>query len=315
MPNPKRRTKRPPARDIAQEITAKLIARLEEGGPLPWRRPWQSSASAMPLRVTGDAYKGVNHFLLAIETACSGYTSPFWMTFRQAKELGGSVRKGERSSTVVYYGQAPKKDEPAEQSDGEEGSTYRFLKGYAVFNSDQIDDLPERFHPVAGEIDTGVRANELLYGFFDRMPFDIDHGFEYAAYQEMQDRIVMPDPSRFESEGAYFSTLGHEAIHSSGIRNRLARECFANYHADKEARAAEELIAEIGCLMVNAHLGIAGEHIDNHAAYVASWLAALKSDKRHIFKAAAAAQIACDWLISKGGSVARAEDDNAQVAA
>ena len=103
MPNPKRRTKRLPARDIAQEITDKLIARLEEGGPLPWRRPWQSSATATPLRVTGEAYKGVNHFLLAIETACSGYTSPFWMTFKQAKEFGGSVRKGERSSTVILY--------------------------------------------------------------------------------------------------------------------------------------------------------------------------------------------------------------------
>lgn len=302
MPNPNRRTKRPPPRDIAQEITDRLIARLEEGGPLPWRRPWQSSATALPLRVTGDAYKGVNHFLLSIETACSGYTSPFWMTFKQAKELGGSVRKDERSSTVVYYGQAPKKGEPAEPSDGEDGGTYRFLKGYAVFNSDQIDDLPERFHPAAGKIDTGVSADEGLYSFFERMPFEISHGHEYAAYQEMQDRIVMPDASRFESEGAYFATLGHESVHGTGVRGRLDRTCFADYHSDRQARAAEELVAEIGSMMLTAHLGIVGEHVDNHAAYVASWLAALKSDKRHIFKAAAEAQRACDWLLDRAGA-------------
>ena len=301
MPNPKRRTKRPPPRDIAQEITDRLIARLEEGGPLPWRRPWQSSATALPLRVTGDAYKGVNHFLLSIETACSGYTSPFWMTFKQAKELGGSVRKGERSSTVVYYGQAPKKGEPAEPSDGEDGGTYRFLKGYAVFNSDQIDDLPERFHPVAGEIDTGVRADKRLYRFFERMPFEISHGHEYAAYQEMQDRVVMPDASRFESEGAYFATLAHESVHGTGVRGRLDRTCFADYHRDDEARAAEELIAEIGAMMLTTRQGINGAHIDNHAAYVKSWLRALKNDKRHIFKAAADAQRACDWLIDHAG--------------
>jgi len=309
MPNPKRSTKRKPARDIAQEITDKLIARLEEGGPLPWRRPWQSSAMAMPLRSTGEAYKGINHMLLGIETACSGYTTPYWMTFRQAKELGGCVRKGERSTTVVYYGTAPKKGEGTESTgadagndgDGGEGGMYRFLKGYAVFNCDQIDSLPERFHPVAGDIDTGVRADEQLSAFFKRMPFGIDHGHEYAAYLEKTDRIVMPDASRFESEGAYFATLAHEGIHGTGVRNRLDRDCFAEYHADKEARAAEELIAEIGSMMLTAHLGIAGEHIDNHAAYIASWLRALKSDKRHIFKAAAAAQLACDWIIAKGG--------------
>lgn len=95
--------KRTTRRDIAQEITDKLIARLEEGGPLPWRRPWQSSAMAMPLRSTGEAYKGINHLLLSIEAYASGYTTPYWMTFRQAKELGGCVRKGERSSMVVLY--------------------------------------------------------------------------------------------------------------------------------------------------------------------------------------------------------------------
>lgn len=294
-------------RDIAQEITNKLIARLEEGGPLPWRRPWRSNAMAMPLRHTGEAYKGVNHLLLAIEAYASGYTTPYWMTFKQAKDLGACVRKGEKSSTVVYYGTAQKKDDSAapnpESNDGaEEGGHYRFLKGYAVFNCDQIDGLPERFHPVAEEVDTGARADASLDAFFGAMPFVISTGHEYAAYREARDEIVMPDVSRFESADAYYATLSHETIHSSGPANRLGRDCFQRYHLDRQARAEEELIAEIGAMMLTARLGIGGEHIDNHAAYVQSWLKALKSDKRHIFKAAAEAQRACDWVMEQGGT-------------
>lgn len=300
MPNPKRK----PPRDIAQEITDKLIARLEEGGPLPWRRPWRSSTMAMPLRHTGAAYKGVNHLLLSIETYASGYTTPYWMTFRQAKELGGMVRKGERSSTVVYYGTAEKKGASGDQAardDVETDSHYRFLKGYAVFNADQVDGLPERFHPAHEEIDTGARSNPELDAFFARMPFAIRTGLDHAAYREMPDEIVMPDVSRFETAGEFYATLGHESIHGTGSKYRLERDCFARYHTDKEARAAEELIAEIGAMMLTAHLGINGEHIDDHAAYISSWLKILKSEKRHIFKAAAEAQRACDWVLAKGG--------------
>lgn len=300
MPVKKRSTK--PARDIAQEITDKLIARLEEGGPLPWRRPWQSSAMAMPLRSTGEPYKGINNLLLHIETACNGYSSPYWMTFKQAKDHGGSVRKGERSSTVVYYGSAPKKsDAAAEGGDGEEGGMYRFLKGYAVFNAAQVDGLPEHFHPVISPIDTGVRMEDRLQGIIDRMPFAVEHGHEFAAYYEHGDRIVMPDASRFESAASHASTLLHEMQHATGITSRLGRDCFARYHADKEAAAEEELVAEIGACQLTARLGIAGEHIDNHAAYVGGWLRRLKSDRRFIFKAAAAAQLGSDWLLDRAG--------------
>jgi len=133
------------------------------------------------------------------------------------------------------------------------------------------------------------------------MPFGVEHGFEYAAYQDARDKIVMPDPSRFESREAYAATMLHEAIHATGIATRLDRDCFARYHSDREARAAEELIAEVGSMMLGARLGVGGEHIDNHAAYVQSWLKALRSDKRYIFKAAADAQRACDWLLSRAG--------------
>ena len=133
-----------PRRDIAQEITDRLVARLEEDGPLPWRRPWRSSVMAMPLRSTGAAYRGINHLLLSIEAFARGYTTPYWMTFRQAQDLGACVRKSERSATVVYYGTASKKDEgekPDDRDGSEDEGLYRFLKGYRVFSADQIDGL------------------------------------------------------------------------------------------------------------------------------------------------------------------------------
>ena len=300
MPVTKRTAKRAPARDIAQEITDKLIARLEEGGPLPWRRPWQSCAASMPLRSTGEAYKGINHLLLGIETACSGYKSPFWMTFKQAKTHGGSVRKGERSSMVVFYGSAPKKgDAAAESGNGEEGGHYRFLKGYAVFNADQVDGLPEHFHPTLSPVDTGVRMEDRMQGIIDRMPFSVEHGHEHAAYVERGDKIIMPDASRFESVGGHAATLLHEMVHATAIKTRLDRECFARYHDDPAQRAEEELIAEVGAMQLGARLGMTGEHIDNHAAYIGGWMRRLKSDKRFIFKAAAAAQTASDWLLDR----------------
>ena len=173
----------------------------------------------------------------------------------------------------IYYGTAKKKGQGATpEQDGEEGDHYRFLKGYAVFNADQVEGLPERYHPAQQEIDTGARPDEALDDFFGRMPFRITGGFDHAAYRGGSDEIVMPDVSRFESTGAYYATICHEATHATGIATRLDRECFARYHTDREERAAEELIAEIGSMMLTAQLGVAGEHIDNHAAYVASWL-------------------------------------------
>ena len=133
------------------------------------------------------------------------------------------------------------------------------------------------------------------------MPFKITHGHEYAAYKEIPDEIVMPDPARFESVGAHAATALHEAAHATGTRDRLNRECFERYHTDKDARAAEELVAEFCSVYLNAHLGVAGEHIDNHAAYLDSWLRHLRRDKRHLFKAAADAQRACDWLLDRAG--------------
>ena len=294
-------------RDIAQEITDKIVERIEEtGGDLPWRKPWKSKAIAHPCRHEGIGYRGINHLILSLEAFARGFTSPYWMTFKQAKEYGGAVMKDEKSSRVVYFGTVGKPEgdgvaKPTASPSGEEGRAYRFLKGYAVFNASQIEDLPDRFYPSEEELDTGSRPIPELEAFFRKLPVAVVQGGERACYRELTDDILMPDISRFDEPKRYYATLAHEHVHSCGVKGRLDRECFARYHGDIKARAEEELIAELGAAFISAELGLTPDHLDDHAAYLASWLKALKSDKRYIFRAAADAQRAADWVFAEAG--------------
>ncbi|WP_258953946.1 ArdC family protein, partial [Cognatishimia activa] len=140
---------RTPKSDASEVITNEII-RIIERGVLPWRKPWTAGGSTRPLRVGGEAYQGVNNFLLTMRTVMAGYSSPYWMTIPQANALGAKVRKGEKSSVVVYYGQSRKQDEAsgdADEADGDEARVFRFQKSYRVFNACQIEGLPDSFHP------------------------------------------------------------------------------------------------------------------------------------------------------------------------
>lgn len=312
-----RRTDKP-RRDHAQEITDRIVSLIETaaetGAILPWRRPWRRAASGAPTRVTGEAYQGVNNFWLGLLGASMGYASPVWMTFRQAQELGGAVRKGEKSAPVVYYGVGGTAEDDSgsdenETSEGERGGRYRFLKGYAVFNCDQIDGLPERFQPVPeAELDAGARPIGEIEAFFARIPVKIETGGERAFYREAGDTVFMPDISRFEDPSRYYAVALHEMAHASGIERRLSRPCFTKYHDDRAERAEEELVAEIASAIAGPRLELPTDHTDDHAAYVASWLAALRNDSRFILKAAANAQRAVDWIFDAAGE-AKAEPD------
>lgn len=292
--------KRTPQRDYAQEITDHIIQLLGPGDQLNWRMPWRRSGGARPLRSCGTAYRGINDFWLSLLGGSSGYGSPFWMTYRQAQELGGQVRKGEKSAPVVYYGTAKcRNSEEGDDAAGPEAEGhYRFLKGYAVFNASQIDGLPEEFYPQE-EIDTGARADDRLEAFFAGLPSPVIHGFDYAAWMPKTDEIRMPDINRFESASHYYATLFHEHAHASGAKGRLERRTLAFYHSDKAVRAEEELIAEIAAAMGGRMIGLPADHIEDHAAYIQSWLRSLKSDKRFIFRAAAEAQRAVDWIFAE----------------
>lgn len=282
-----------PRRDVQQEVTDKIITALE-AGVMPWRKDWVAARGGeFPLRVTGQRYRGINVLILWITAMERGYTSPTWMTFMQAKELGGAVRKGEKSSPVVYYGTAEKDKENAETGETET-DTIRFLKHYNVFNVDQIDGLPAEYH--AGPVDlldTGTRPLDQLEAFFGRVGARIVVDGTPPCYRPQTDTVHMPPASVFTSAEGYYATLAHEVTHWTGHRSRLDR---FDGDRDRAAYAREELVAELGACFVCAELGLAYD-ADNAAAYVASWLSALRNDKRYIFRAAGKAQAAADWIM------------------
>ncbi|WP_316014677.1 ArdC family protein [Roseobacter sp. HKCCA0434] len=274
--------------DIHQEVTDRIIAALEDG-KTPWQCPWVGGGSTMPLRATGQAYRGVNVLMLWARAMQDGYTARRWFTFKQAKELGAQVRKGEKGCKVVYYKVAER-----EREDGTE-ARIPFLKSYTVFNAEQIDGLPETCANDAAEIPLpGTTVSESLQGFFRRAGVTLDHSDERRAYYDIKaDRVHMPNPETFHSEQGYFATLAHESVHWTGAASRLDR--FQTFNTKKDL-AREELVAEIGAAMLCAMLGIENDY-DQNAAYLDSWLDCLREDKRAIFKAATAAQAGADFVM------------------
>lgn len=278
--------------DVYQHVTDQIIASIEAGTPA-WRKPWTGDMPGIPFprRSTGEHYRGINIVMLWITATEKGYRSPFWFTFRQAKDLGAFVRKGEKSSTIVKYGTVEKKDEET----GED-KAIPYAKAYRVFNADQIDGLPEEYHgaPVEEPRDLGTEPNSALDAFFAATGIEIRTTDEPRAYyRPSEDFIHMPPISTFHNAEGYYSTLAHEACHATGHKTRLDR--FSRF-ADRKAVAFEELIAELGNCMLCAQLGLTPQ-FDQSAAYIESWLRALKDDKRLIFKAASEAQKAADLLI------------------
>lgn len=281
-------------RDIAAEITQKILDELAKG-VRPWRKPWGAGASSvsLPLRATGEPYRGANTILLWAAASAKDFTSPFWLTFNQAVKLGASVRKGERGETVIYYGRASKT--VADNAGAETEEAFRFLKSYVAFNADQIDNLPERFltaPPLAAPMP--LHTHEA---WFAQLGIPRIQTRDAAFYSPARDVIGMPPLSAFESAEDYAATLDHEACHATGAKHRLDRD-FSKRFGDA-AYAAEELVAEIGASILGAHLGLPPHHIDDHAAYIGHWMKLLRHDKRAFLSAAGKAQAAVDWLLDK----------------
>ncbi|QVM86474.1 ArdC family protein [Novosphingobium decolorationis] len=290
-----------PRADVYEEVTNQIIAMLKEG-TRPWSPRWASGLASLPRRHEGTAYRGINILLLWTAAMTRGYANPYWMTYRQAAELGGQVRKGEKGNLVVHAGTFTPKDgetgEPVTNSEGEE-TTRKFLKRYVVFNVEQIDGLDMSRYPApAVEMKNRDERDTELDEAFARWPVPYAEGGSNAFYDPAADRIQMPAFADFESGNAFYATLAHEAVHSAGSAKRLARETLRDYGKALEIRAEEELIAEIGAAMLCAQLGMEPTEREDHAAYVASWLTALRNDKRVIFRAASAAQAASEMILS-----------------
>jgi len=284
--------------DIHQHVTDTIIAQIEAGTP-PWRKPWTGGkgGAAFPLRHNGEAYRGINILMLWATAHERDYNSAHWMTFKQAVDLGGMVKKGEKCARSVLYGTFEKDDEQTEgKTEGEDKTRIPYAKTNNVFNADQIENLPAEYYitPEAPR-DLGTEANAELDTFFAETGADIISSDDARAYyRPTTDQIHMPPIGTFHDVTGYYSTLSHELTHWTGAEKRLDRiKKFQN----RAAYAFEELVAEIGNCLLCLHLGVTPQ-FDQSAAYIKGWLEALKDDKGLIFKAASEAQKAVDFILA-----------------
>jgi antirestriction protein ArdC len=282
--------------DFYTRITNSILADLDRG-VRPWLKPWNAEHAAgritRPLRASGQPYRGINVLMLWEAALAQCFAAPIWMTFKQAKELKANVKKGSRGSLVVYADRITK-TEAAEDGEESQRDIY-FMKGYTVFNTEQIEGLPPHFYATAAPPLDPMQRIEAADSFFANTGADIRHGGNHAFYACEADYVQMPPFVSFADAESYCSTLAHEMTHWTKHPTRLARE-FGRRKFGDEGYAREELVAEIGAAFLCCELGITPEPRDDHAAYLDHWLQVLKEDKRAIFQAAAHAQRAVDFL-------------------
>ncbi|MDI1226183.1 MAG: zincin-like metallopeptidase domain-containing protein [bacterium] len=283
-------------KDVYARVTDRIIADLEKG-VRTWLKPWSVSHTAgkisRPLRHNGTPYRGMNILLLWGEAIDKGYAAPIWMTFKQAQELGGNVKKGEKSALVVYANTLTRTETNEQGEDTEK--EIPFMKGYNVFNVEQVENLPAHYYAQPIQPLSIAERIENADSFMKATGAAISHGGNRAFYAPGRDIIQLPPFEAFKDKESYYATALHELTHWTSHKTRLDRSFNAKRFGDN-GYAREELVAELGAAFLSADLGITPEIREDHAAYLAHWLKALKEDSRAIFSAAAHAQRAADFL-------------------
>jgi len=291
--------------DIYTRITNKIMAELE-AGTAPWVRPWSAGQAALPRNALSQRpYRGINTVLLSMESSLHQYSSDQWLTFRQAQQLGATVRKGEAGTPIIYYEMrlVEKGQEEVVAEDDEENQRFvPLLKVFTVFNLDQIDGLPDSYRNVVVP-PLHWTASETAEQIMQFSGADIRHQGFRAFYSPPNDRIYLPPKHSFVDEPAYYGTALHELCHWTGHCSRLGRKLGRRF--GDAAYAMEELVAEMGAAFLSAHCRLDGRL--QHASYIASWLEVLDRDKRAVFLAAAQAQKAADFLLSSAGLIRPSE--------
>lgn len=285
--------------DVYTRITNTIVAELEKG-TRPWLKPWNAEHAAgritRPLRANGIPYRGINVLMLWAEAEAKGYNAPIWITFKQSHELGAHVRKGEHGSLVVYASKTTR-TETDPQTGSETERDIPFLRGYTVFNVEQVEGLPPQFYATVANTLDPVQRIAHAEAFLAATGARVDHGGNRAFYRISEDRIQMPPFEAFRDAESYYATLTHETVHWTRHESRLNRD-FGRKRWGDEGYAMEELVAELGSAFLSSDLSLTPEVMPDHAAYIASWIKVLKEDKRAIFTAAAHAQRAADFLHS-----------------
>jgi antirestriction protein ArdC len=285
-----------PRVDIYTRVTNRIIEQLEQG-IRPWMQPWNAEHAAgritRPLRHNGQPYKGINILQLWASAEIAGYACPIWLTFQQAKELGGFVRKGEHGSPVVYASTFKKTDKTEDGQETEE--EIPFLKEYTVFNVEQCEELPQHFYALAEPPKEEIERIDQAERFFAGTGAKIEYGGNRAFYAITTDSIRMPPFETFRDSESHAATVAHELTHWTRHPTRLDRDLGRKRFGD-EGYAMEELVAELGSAFLCADLQITPEIREDHAGYIHEWLKVLKDDKRAVFTAASHASKAVDFL-------------------
>ncbi len=290
--------------DVYAIVTEKIVNLLEQD-IVPWRRPW--SATGLPRNlVSKKPYRGINAFLLSV----TKYVSPFWLTFHQAGQLSGSVRKGEHGEIVVFWkvdqAGVSKTELDPEKIDADEKTGRRFiLRFYRVFNLEQCE-LPQAVLDKLPKIEMHqhdpIEAAERIISGMPNPP-EIQYAGSKAFYSPITDRITLPPRELFASTEEIYACLFHEASHASGSPKRLNRGSITEAAPfGSPAYGFEELVAECSAAYLCAEAGISPAVLENQTAYIQGWLAKLRSDKRMVVTAAAQAQKAADYILNREGT-------------
>jgi len=273
------------------EIITEDIIKILESGTAPWSSPWAGKGGQPANLITKKPYRGINPWILL----SAGYTSPYWLTFKQAKDLGGCVRKGEKARRVIFW----KVDQPDGSGDGETPDRRFVLRYYSVFNvaQDGIDGYIPAVPELPADHDPIAAAEQIVNGYAGP---SLDWTSSGAWYRPATDHVSMPPRSIFTSAEGMYSTLFHELAHSTGHSSRLNRPGIVEMAGFGSATySREELIAELTAAYLMGHAGILAPQIEQSAAYLQSWIKALRGDARLIVTAAAGAQKAADYILGE----------------
>ena len=302
--------------DIYAEITARIIDQMENG-IIPWQKPWVANSKAIS-HSTGKAYSLLNQMLLGRPGE--------YLTFKQCQEAGRRVRKGEKSSMVVFWKWIEQEDEETGDSEGAQATSGEdiypqprscdakrgsrskevpFLRYYNVFHIDQCEGITAKYTQETAfpdGADTLTAAQDIIYDYLSREGVKLTHTEgDQAFYRPATDEVVLPIRKQFVSTAEYYSTVFHELTHSTGHPSRLNRLTKPSFFGTEDY-SKEELVAEIGASALVNHVGLETDHsLRNNAAYIQNWLTVLKGDKRFIVSASGKAEKAVNLILGSAG--------------
>jgi len=286
--------------NIYESVTTRIIEALEKGVN-PWKKPWNCLQYGVLRNAdTNRPYRGLNTLLLNMATMAGGYSDPRWLTYKNAEKLGGTVKKGEKGTQIIFWNflSVDKNNTDPDAKD----KKIPFARAYTVFNVEQCEGI--KVAPLEAQAQVSGEQNELAERLIENVGI-LSQGTR-AFYSPLKDSVTLPKPDLFESLDLYYSTFYHEAVHRTGHPSRLDRD-FTGRFGDA-SYAFEELVAEIGASFLCGCTGIPLEDM-RHPEYIASWLKVLKNDNKAVFTAAGKAQNAVDFILEELGTAVDAEEE------